>query len=646
MKDTDRKIKVENKTSRTLRTINIVFIFIGLLIAGTLVKLVIISPVPKNLYKYFTSSQKTVTVIPSRGNILSRDGRLLATTIPEYDIYMDCKILAKEYKSPEFKEKIYRKNGWPASEQEWMVASRALSQGLASTLGRKSADEYFSIIEKNRHAPRGGRKVLIAKKVDHETYLKLKKLPLWKYGANIGGMIDTCCYNRRYPYDLLGRRVIGYCKDNSDKGKKIGLEGSFDDKLHGKDGKKVLKSVDERGVMVQDFSRRNKKAKDGFDIRTTLDVDLQDVCDESMREFFAQYSAVEEGCVIVMETSTGAIRAMVNLKRDSEGNVGETYNYALLDAHDPGSVFKTVTTMCVLEDGFVKSLEDSIPCFDGKWIYRNHELPWDKHTAIKYCPEQKMTIRRGLQESSNHVFRYLAGTYYGARPEKYIAHLEKFHLTDSFEDFDISGVAKPGHVSVESIKNPNNATMLPLLGMGYGARITTLHLITFYNAIANGGRMMKPYLVESIERDGRKIEKRSPQLLDVICSKSTADTLTNGLRAVCQRKTCENGGFDGTGYWAFRGTPYTMAGKTGTCFVSQGRHGYTVDGASENNSVFVGFFPADDPQYTVLAGVHTHLARNNVEGAACGRVVRKVTDWLWYSGVECTRMGKTKVIMK
>ncbi|MCQ2184740.1 MAG: hypothetical protein MJY62_04950, partial [Bacteroidales bacterium] len=387
-------------------------------------------------------------------------------------------------------------------------------------------------------------------------------------------------------------------------------------------------------------------AKDGYDIRTTLDVDIQDVCDDALREFFAQFSSVQEGCVIVMETATGAIRAMVNLKRDGL-DISESYNYALLNAHEPGSVFKLVTTMAALNDGYIKTLSDTIPCFDGYWTYKGAKFKQqDKHTSIKNCPEQKITIRRGIQESSNHVFHYIAGTYYGENREKFIKRLENFHILDNFEDFDIQGVASPWVTSLESMGKKGNELSFPHLGMGYGTYITTLHISSCYNAIANNGRMMMPYLVQSIEKDGKVIERKDPKVLDVICSKAVADTLTNGLKEVTSPKRCATGGFDGTAYWAFYKAPYKMAGKTGTWFVGQGKFGYEIGGATENNRVFVGFFPADQPQYTILAGVHTSLARGNVEGSSCARVVRKVADWLWYSGVEYTKGGKTEIIMR
>lgn len=557
---------------------------------------------------------------PERGAILARDGRMLAISFTTYTIAMDPSILKDEYaREADGKEK----------EAAWMAKARDLSEGLAKYFPEKTADEYYAQIRKDRE--QGKRYRSIGKPVDYETLQEIKRLPLFNEGKYKGGLIVEEKEVRQYPYGTLARRVIGFVRDNTDASSNnyIGIEGKFNSKLHGTGGYRYTVKKDGK-AMVQSYDSVAVKPVDGLDVRTTLDVDIQDLADRALKAQIDTNRKIEGGCALVMEVSTGAIRAMVNLRRSPEtGLMEESYNYAIGRAGEPGSVFKASTIMTLLEDGHIHSLEETIPTNGG----REGTLPLDQH-IYDYEHQnntKEITILRGLEMSSNYVFAHLALKYYKDRPQDFIDKLYQYKLGEAF-DFDLDGMATP------QVPSPSKAswsqTSLGTTAYGYSVTETPLHILTFYNSIANKGKMMKPYLVEDIEKDGVVKEELGPSILNAsVCSRATADTITRGLTAVVQSGTATR----------LKNTKWKVAGKTGTARIvldandSKTRAGQYSDewGRKKNQATFVGFFPADAPRYSIIVVVYSILdAESFYGGTLPALAAREIVDGIWAMDVD------------
>ena len=578
-------------------------------------------PEAKILAVLTPKSNRTV-LYPTRGEILSRDGRTLATSSATYTIGMDCSVQKKAFR--EDKEKGAEK------EQAWRDSARLLAARLPEFFPEKTAGQYYEQILSDRKAGRQYR--VLGKKVDYETLLQLKKLPLFNQGRNTGGLIADREEVRRYPYGKLARRTIGFIRSNTEASTNnhIGLEGRFDYVLHGKDGYEYMKRSD-AGARIRDLDSVYVRPVDGDNLRTTIDIDFQDIADKALRAQIDTNRRIEGGCLVVMEVKTGAIRAMVNLRRDPDtGTTEESTNYAVGRAGEPGSIFKVATLMSLMNDGFVKSLHETVPARDGGGAIgvTRETGKFDKHIR-EYVDEFKsenIPIIYGLQVSSNYLFSYLVSHHYGKEPKKFIDNLYSFKLGQAF-DFDLDGMATP---VLPSPGSPYwSRSSLATVAYGYSVTETPLHILTFYNAIANKGKMMKPYLVESIEKDGVVKEKRGPSILNAaICSRETADTLTAGLLNVVKK---------GTGS-RVKGAKCQVAGKTGTAQIvldqydsktSAGK--YTDElGRIKNQGTFVCFFPAEDPQYSAICTVYSVLSPESFYGGTIpAKAIRDVVDGIY-----------------
>ena len=556
------------------------------------------------------------TVEPVRGNIIDCNGRLLAMSYPIYDIHMDCTVMKAEYGKMKNREKGQMK------EQEWMEKARLLSQGLAELVPGTNAEKMFSQIKEGR--ARGRKYLPVAKGVDRSTMLKIKDLPLYKEGANKGGMIVETRNVRKYPYGRLARRTIGFVRDNKGlpeeeiKGNP-GLEGRYDAILHGKDGREYLKQTD-RG-RVRNYDSSYVRAVDGKDLRTTLNIDYQDVADRALRERIDSLEDLSGACLVLMEVKTGAIRAMVNLSRDpNRGNsFEEITNFAIGRRCEPGSVFKTVTLLSVMSDGIYKSLDETIPTNHG--IVKNTKMKQDVH-ILDWEREHKtkeISILDGFKISSNYVFGTLAVQNYAANPRQYVEKIYSYGLGDSF-DFDLEGLLTPLIPDPKSKMWSN--TTLGTMGFGYATEETPLHILTFYNAIANKGRMVKPYLVEDIENAGTVTDRRGPSVLNAsICSRAIADTMTRALLSVTEEGTARR----------LKNAKCKVAGKTGTSFATFENGQYSdAAGRRQYQGTFVGYFPAEDPQYSVICAVYSKPTRTSYQGGGIpASVIKTLVDYVY-----------------
>ncbi|MCQ2143595.1 MAG: hypothetical protein MJY56_05950 [Bacteroidales bacterium] len=614
-----------NTTSRVLYVLHFFFVLAGIAVVGKIFYIDFIWKPSKAEQTYFRPRSYKKVDIPVRGDILACDGRVLASAAPKCKIEMDCTVRKADFARDE-------KNG-KVNEAKWRNKARELAAGLEKYVGGKSAETWYSEIISNRD--KGRTSYVIADEVDNATFLKLKELPLFNEGKFKGGLIATRIEGRIYPYDALARRTIGFIRNNAESGRNnIGLESSFDETLHGRNGERYTRVTDRREY-VTNLDSSVVAAVNGQDIRTTIDIDIQNIADREMRTFLQDSRVNEkitEGCCAVMEVETGAIRAMVNLKKNSDGSVSESYNYVIGRKGEPGSVFKAVTIMSLLEDGKIKSLCDSVPTFSGIWNYAGREFNDTEHLNAKRWPTGYIRIEDALMISCNNAFRYLAATTYEKNPEKYLEKIRNYGFMEDY-GFDLEGLAR---TSLPTIDRKEQWTLqnLAQLGMGYAVEVTPLHLLTLYNGIANHGRLMKPYLVEDIEKNGEVIKKLGPKVLNSsMCRKSTADTLKRGfLRVTTGHPDDIN---YGTAWWPFRGYKCPVAGKTGTARIpitenaSRKDPYQTVEGRRQYQATFVGFFPADAPKYTIICVGYSKPIIGNLYGSECAGVAKNIADAIY-----------------
>ena len=597
----------------------LVCLFISFLMIGRLIYLQVSFEPPQKLNNLLTPQPTKQELLPKRGNILAEDGRPLAMTVPEFTIYMDCAVQKDDW----------AKEGAKGAENEakWMEKAGKLAEGLAGIIGEKTASQYYSMIKSGRDA--GKRYLKICENVDLKTYNRLIELPLFNEPGYKGGMIVEKEDMRVYPYGELARRAIGFVRSNKSTvgNTHVGIEGKFDFDLHGSEGYEYVK-ISDNNAKIRDFSMDALEAVDGMDIRTTLNIDYQDIADKALRSHIEDEEDIEGGCVVLMDVKTGAIRAMVNLLRDEKsGSLGETQNIAIGRRMEPGSVFKTVTLTSLLSDGYVTTLDETMNTNDGK--VKGTDLKPDQE-MIDYQREHKsrqISILDGFKMSSNYVFATLA-LRYSDKPQKFIDNIYSYKLGEAF-DFDLEGLREP------HIPAPNTVgwslTTLGSVGFGYSTMETPLHILTFYNALANKGKMMKPYIVECTEKNGVVDKKRGPSVLNAsICSKAVADTVTRALAAVTEDGTARR----------LKDARCNVAGKTGTSFgifetnAKTGDAYKDVDGRQKYQGTFVGFFPTEDPLFSIICHIYTKPTTRSFQGGGIpAATVKDIVNGIWEIGL-------------
>ena len=600
---TENKSLREDRVGIILMLTHILFLVLATLILIWLVKIRFTFEPTAEIRNNIIRKPRQVVLEPERGSILAHDGRLLAVSVPNYQIAMDCAVRRDWFRGQENAKEL---------EAEWLEKARKLSVGLARIFRDKTADEYYRTIAEKRASKQSY--LRIGHPVGFQTLQELKTLPLFNESSYKGGLIVDKIDTRQYPYGELALRTIGYVRNNSELERtNIGIEGRYNYLLHGEEGFEWHRQAD-RGGKVKDHSKNGKAPVNGLDIRTTLDVDIQETVTRELKARILERDIIEGGCAIVMEVETGAIRAMVNLKRNSKGEPSEIYNYAIGRKGDPGSVFKLATLMTLIEDNRI-NLRTMLETHKGEWTYNGTKF---KDEYLQKWPSATISVIDAFKISSNNAFRELACKYYEENPKAFTDKLHDYKLTEAF-DFDIKGLAKPD--IVEPGSGLWSGTTLPSIAIGYTNTITPLHIVTFYNAVANRGKMMKPYLVEAYEKDGRVVKKFRPEILNgSICSPSTADTLVTALRAVV---------LEGTGR-GLKDARCQVAGKTGTARIPFNENGRTIykdkDDNRQHQATFVGFFPADAPKYTAILVMYSTKGKHNLYGAFSVPAYKNIVD--------------------
>ena len=529
----------------------------------------------------------------TRGDILSSDGRPLATSVPYYEIRMDCLAPNKDT----FEKYV-----------------DALSRELSEFFGNKSAARYKSQLLKARRDTlryeRIGNRL-----VDYSELEQIKQFPILRLGANRGGLIVNQKNRRNNPYGRLAYRTIGFINT---QGVGVGIEGTCDYYLKGTPGRQIVQRV-LGGEWIPVNGAESVEPKDGYDIQTTLDIEIQEVAENALRKQLLKDADIEGATALVMEVETGAVRAIVNMKKDGRGGFDESYNYAIGSASEPGSVFKLVSLVCMLEDGYV-TLDTPVNTENGMWRHAGHVYT-DTH------PIGTVTVAKALEQSSNVAFAKLIYEHYADNESAFVDRIQNMKVGERF-NLDIQGEARAVIYSPED-KMWSNSTITSM-AIGYAVLVTPLHLLTFYNAIANDGKMMKPYFIDSYRLNGETVKKFKPvEVSGAICSKNTARTARAALRGVVK---------NGTG----RGTNspnFEIAGKTGTSRISfGGKYGYQKNGYRRYQASFAGFFPADDPKYSAIVVLYSGQTKGNFYGATWALpAFREIAEYIYSTSPEWKR---------
>jgi cell division protein FtsI (penicillin-binding protein 3) len=533
--------------------------------------------------------QRIQSLDAERGTIYSEDGQMLSASIPIFDIRMDFQadgLLEK-------KGKVFYRN------------VDSFSIALAAYFRDQSAAQYKK--ELKAAFKRGDRYYLLKKKLSFEDYKVFREFPLVRLGKNKSGVIVETDSKRLVPFGLLANRTIGLSREYIDDNKKIkkqnvGLEKSYDTVLSGHPGQRLVRRIAGGGLIPVEGSQNDPIQ--GKDIITNIDVNIQDITENALLKMMLQCEG-PYGTAIVMETETGKIKAIANLGRQPDGNYFEDDNYALKNT-EPGSTIKLVTLLSVLEKGS-STIDDLVEVGSSGRMQVGKKIITDAERS----PKSSLTVKECFAHSSNVGMSKLAYKAFAKKPAELKKYIHKFHM-DAKPSIDLTDVHRPLMAPLDQ-KGSAEGNML-WMSFGYGISISALHTLTLYNAIANNGKMMKPYLVNSLENNGLLVKKFEPVVLEEnICKPSVVKAARESMEMVVSQGTAKR---------AFAGMPFAVAGKTGTAHVSDGKIKYNH---GVYQATFVGYFPADKPQYTCIVLIRTKpYAASHFGGTVAAPVFREI----------------------
>jgi len=538
------------------------------------------------------------TLLAERGNIYTEDGVLLSSSIPEFDVHIDFSVIDSS---------LFAKN------------IDSLSRCVSYLFMDKTPEQYKSEFvraynEENKYYQLG-------KKLKYYQYEALRSFPIFNKGKGYGGFIEDSKNKRVTPYNMLAFRTIGVFRDSNVSG----LEATYNRDLAGENGRRVVQKA--TGNTWIPIEGSEVDPLNGRDIVTTLDMNVQDVAEHALMSILEKYQCLYGTC-IVMEVKTGKVRTLVNLGRQPDGSYWEDFNYAMIPT-EPGSTFKLATLLSLLNDKLI-TVNDIVDAEGGQITFGNRVMR-DSHLGLG-----KMPIWKAYAESSNAAMAKLANQYYGNNPKKYVDHLVSLHF-DRPTGIDLLGERRT-HIVTPDTKEWSNSS-LPWLATGYGVLVTPLHTCMLYNAIANNGKMMKPYLVSAIKEYGKDVKTFEPTEIEEVADSSAVAQLQKCMRAVVTEGTAKG----------IESPYYTMAGKTGTAQVADKGIRYT-DGVYQGS--FVGFLPAEQPKYTICVVIRTKPhSEAYYGGAIAAPVFRMVADKIfsenigaWAGPLDSLALNNTGVI--
>jgi len=537
--------------------------------------------------------QQFIDLAAERGTIYSEDGSMLSTSVPYFDIYID--FAADGLKAKKGKLFYTRLDSLAVALSVLFKDQSTAAYRKQLLDGYKKKDRYYAL----------------KKHLSFEQYKALRSFSLINQGRNKSGFIVEVNSKRLNPFGLLANRTIGLARKNAQN---VGLERTYDSLLKGESGSKLVRYI-AGGVSVP-VEGYEVEPENGKDIITTIDVNIQDITENALLRMMTGNECTN-GTAVVMEVATGKVKAIANLGRREDGAYWEDLNYAIR-ASEPGSTFKLATLLAVLEDKHV-TLNQHVNLEGGKWNI-NKRTVYDSETHGLH----EVTVQEAFEHSSNVGMAKLVTSFYLRNPGQYIDHLKKLHF-DRHSGIGLIGETNP------IIKTPRSktwsATTLPWMSFGYEVLISPMQTLMLYNAVANNGIMMKPYLVNAIQKDGLNIVENEPAVLEEsICSEETLQQLKKCLEGVMT---------NGTGR-SLQDSFYRIAGKTGTALVANGKRGY-ADHIYQSS--FAGYFPADNPQYSCIVVIKNRPNAKKFYGAmVAGPVFKEIADKLNALNIEKTQV--------
>lgn len=568
--------------------------FLGMILLGTLVigRAFYIQRVEGKFWRSMGDSMhlKYLPLEAERGSIYSEDGNILSTSVPIFDVFIDFGADGLREKSGKrFRENI-----------------DTLSHCLSALFKDKTPAEYKTDLQLAYNNE--DRYFELKKRISFSEYQQLRDFPLVKLGRNKSGFIIDPRDKRINPYVLLANRTIGLSREDSTKN--VGLERTYDSLLKGKTGQRLVRYIAGAYMPVEGGEL---EPENGKDIISTLDTYMQDITESALMRMMITNNSLH-GTAIVMETATGKIKAIANLGKQTDGTYTEDLNYGIGKRTEPGSIFKLATLISLLEDKYV-TINSIVDCEGGAKKFYGLTIR-DSHMGTG-----ELTIKDAFARSSNVAFAKLADQYYHSQPNAFIDHLHYLHL-DTNTGVDI--VASSGF---PLIKRPGSrtwsATTIPYMAHGYEELVTPLHMLMLYNAVANNGKMMRPYLVSGVNESGVNVMKIQPQVLvEKICSDETLAQLKECLQAVVDS-------VHGTAHKVLYNTLYPIAGKTGTAVTAIDNKGYNK-GNKIYQASFIGYFPANQPKYTIAVVIQNSRESKLVYGAdVSGAVFKEISDRIY-----------------
>ena len=527
-------------------------------------------------------TERMFTIPANRGNLYAGDGSLLATSVPKYDVRFD----ALAPKQTDFEENI-----------------QGLSKGLSEQLG-KSQSYYIDLLRKAR--VNKNRYLLLARNLGYSKYLAIKSLPLFNKGPYKGGIITEQRTVREHPLDKIAERTIGYDRlTEYGRYSEAGLEGAFGPYLRGKEGRRLKQRI-AKGQWKPIGDDNIVEPQDGYDVISTIDVNIQDIAHHALLASLEKFEA-DHGCVVVMETKTGEIKAISNLGRTEDGDgYYEDRNYAVYESAEPGSTFKLMAMVAALEDRVIDT-SDVVDTENGRVRFYNRTV-YDSH----WGGYGKISAARAFELSSNTAFAKIINEGYKDDPKRFLKRLYNMGLNDKL-GLEIKGEGSP-KFPYPGYSNWYGTT-LPWMAFGYGVSLTPLQTLTFYNAIANDGEMVKPRFIKEVKKWDVSIEKFDKEVINpAICSQATIDKAQEMMKNVVER---------GTGKDIYSKN-FSMAGKTGTCQTEYWKE------EGKYIASFAGYFPADNPEYSCIVVIHKPNKKiGYYGGVVAAPVFRKIAQKIY-----------------
>ena len=531
-----------------------------------------------------TSSQpRYFSVEAPRGNIIADDGALLAISMPLYDVRLDMSVMNKSL----FNSRVTE-----------------LSDLLANLFKDKTNKEYELFLRNAKEAKKN-KYILLQNRVTYNELNALKKMPILELGQNKGGLISEQRPNREKPFGLLAQRTVGVLRGVNP----VGIERAFNQTLSGVDGIHLKRKI-AKGIWVPQDAEGNKLPRAGNNVVTTINTDMQDVAEKALENTLINNDA-DWGCVVLMEVATGEVKVIANLKKQKDGSVRENFNYAMAKHVSPGSTFKLASVIAGLEDGFFK-IEDSVRTYGGKFSFYDRVM-----LDSKLGVYDNITIKNAFINSSNVGISRIIFDNYKSNPTAFTDRIYKMGLSTPLE------LELPFPNNLKSpIPNKGgwSGVTLPWMSIGYEMQLTPIHMLTFYNAVANQGKMVKPIFTSAISRDGKIIEKHATQIINpAICSKSTIKTVIPLLIGVVEEGTAKN----------IKTSNYLIAGKTGTTVINFNNRAEGEE--KEYQASFAGFFPADNPKYSCIVVINNPKENGHYGGSVAAPIFKELADKVYAS---------------